>query len=72
MEKIKQKPENIEKLTEVEEYMNTIPNELQKINKDINSSMEVYDITEEFKYKFSEEDIKKKWQVYGGTKDITE
>lgn len=60
-DKIKSKPENIEKLTEIMEYMEVIPGELEKIKKDIGSSMEIYKVMDGLKFKFTEEDIKKKW-----------
>ena len=32
--------------------------------------MEIYDILEEFNFKFAEEDITRKWRVFGGPKDV--
>jgi len=34
--------------------------------------MEIYKIAEEFQKKFTEEDIKKKWKVYGGPRKVLE
>jgi dynein heavy chain len=39
---------------------------------DIDSSMKIYDMMEEFQYQFPEEDIKKKWNAFKGPKDICE
>jgi dynein heavy chain len=34
--------------------------------------MDVYNVMEPFKYKFSPEDIQKKWLVFSGPKEILE
>lgn len=47
-DKIKNKPDNIEKLTEITDYMEVVPVELEKIKKDINQSMSIYKIMESF------------------------
>ena len=41
-EKIREAPSTIEKLVELEEYINIIPNDLEKIDKSIQKSMEIY------------------------------
>lgn len=41
-EKIREAPSTIEKLVELEEYINIIPNDLEKIDKNIQKSMEIY------------------------------
>ena len=69
-EKIKEKPQNIEKLTEIMEFMNIVPNDLEKIKQEIEKSMSIYSIMDEFNYCFQEEDIRRKWQVFGGPKDV--
>jgi len=63
-EKLLNKPENIEKLSETLDYMEAIPTELEKIKKDVNSSMETYKVLEGLQVKLGEEDIKKKWMTY--------
>lgn len=63
-EKVLNKPENIEKLSETLDYMEAIPTELEKIKKDINASMETYKVIESLQIKLGEEDIKKKWMTY--------
>ena len=47
-EDIKTKPDNIEKLTSTLEYMEIIPNELEKIKKDIDTSMSIYKVLDDF------------------------
>lgn len=34
--------------------------------------MDIYKILEEFNYKFSKEEMNKRWQVFGNTKEVTE
>ena len=41
-DKIRESPPDIEKLVELEEYMNVVPLELEKIDKNIKKSMETY------------------------------
>jgi dynein heavy chain len=50
--------------------MNTVPNDLEKIKKEIKNSMEIYEMMEEFNYKYSEDDLRRKWDVMGGPKSI--
>lgn len=71
-QKLKEQPEDIEALTELKEYMQNLPNELLKIDGDQKSSLEIYKILEEFNFKFSKEDMNKRWQVFGNTKEVTE
>lgn len=54
--KIEKKPVDIEDLTAIKEYMATVPNELEKIQVDINATLDTYKILEEFQYKFPEQD----------------
>jgi len=70
--KIKEKPKDIEKLTEIKEYMAGIPKDLEGIRLEIGECLEIYGILEEFNYKFSIEDLNKKWLIYGGPKDTLE
>lgn len=41
-EKIRETPPTIEKLVELEEYINVIPVDLEKVDKNIQKSMEIY------------------------------
>lgn len=70
--KIRSSPKNIEELTELNEFIAQLPQRLEKSKEDINQSMEVYQIMEEFQYKFSVDDINRKWQVYSYPSDIYE
>ena len=71
--KIEKKPTDIEDLTAIKEYMATVPNELEKLAVEINSTLDVYAILEEFQYKFHEqEDYDKQWALYGSPKETLE
>jgi len=41
--------------------MGVVPNDLEKIKVDIEKSMDIYLIMDEFQFHFPEEDIKRKW-----------
>jgi dynein heavy chain len=70
--KINEPPKDIEKLTEVKEYMQQVPITLEKMKQEIEKSMAVYELMEPFKYKFLPEDIQKRWLVFSGPKEILE
>lgn len=68
--KIKEVPADIEKLVEMKEYMQGIPTELEKLKQEMNKCFDVYRILEGFNYRFSKDDLDRRWHVYGGIKDI--
>lgn len=68
--KIESIPKDIEELTAIRDYMAAVPSEIEKINVDIKLCMNIYDILNQFSYKFSDEDeYDKKWRVFGSPKD---
>lgn len=69
-QKLTKPPENIEELTSITDKMAIIPSDLEKMKKEIEKSMEIYQIMEGYNFKFTEEELKKKWQVFGGPKEI--
>lgn len=71
--KIKEVPKDIEKLTEIREFMqNTVPQELEKQKVEMTKCFDIYKILEGFNYKFSKEDMDRKWTVFGSPKDTME
>lgn len=72
LHKVRETPKDIEELTALKEYMSQIPQELEKIQEEINKCGDIYDILEEFQYSLSSEDINKRWVVFKGPKDITD
>ena len=52
--------------------MQNLPNELLRIDTEQKSSLEIYKILEEFNFKFSKEDMNRRWQVFGNAKEVIE
>jgi dynein heavy chain, axonemal len=57
MNKVKETPNDIEKLTEIEEYITNLPNELDKLRLEMNKCFEVYGILEGFNYRFGRDEL---------------
>ena len=63
--KIEGHPKDIEELTALKDYMASIPNEIEKMQKDIKECLGIYEILNNFNYKFvDEEDFKRRWNIY--------
>ncbi|CAM9108221.1 unnamed protein product, partial [Ectocarpus fasciculatus] len=58
-------PENIEELTELEEYVAGVQNVLNPLQAAIGDMMSYFDILDTFKFKVDSEDSVGKWNVYG-------
>jgi dynein heavy chain, axonemal len=43
---------------------------LEKLKLEMNKCFDVYKILEGFNYRFSKEDLDRRWNVYGGIRDI--
>lgn len=50
--KIESAPKDIEELTSIKEYMQAIPNEIEKHMSDLKNCMNIYEILNQFNYKF--------------------
>ena len=70
--KIGEQPKDIEKLTEIKEYMANLPQELDKIKTEINKCLDIYKTLEDYNYRFTTEDMNKRWMIFGGPKDTLE
>lgn len=68
--KINEESDNIEKLTDLKEYMKNMPSELEKIKIEMNKCFDIYKILEDFNWRFTTDEMNKRWHVYGGPKDI--
>ena len=55
-DKINSIPNNIEELSQIRDFMQSVPSEIEKLDVSIKNGMQVYQILEEFKYTFAEED----------------
>jgi dynein heavy chain len=52
--------------------MTNLPQELEKMREDITDTIDIYEVLEEFDYKFSKEDMNKRWVIFGGPRDALE
>ncbi len=69
---IRHAPKDIEDLHEIKEYMANAPNDIMKLKVDIGKVMDIYSILDEFNFRLGQEDIKKKWELFGAPKDTYE
>jgi len=69
-QKIGEEPKNIEELTEIKEYMLGLPNELEKIKIDMNKCFDIYKMLEDFNWRFSNDEMNRKWNVFAGPRDV--
>jgi len=71
--KVESAPKDIEELTSIKDYMASVPNEIEKISGDIKSCTNIYEILNQFNYKFhDDDDYDKKWRLFGSPKDTVE
>ncbi len=57
-------------MTTLKDYMNSVPNEIEKLQKEIKESLAIYDILNQFNYRFpNDADFDKKWEVFGAPKE---
>ena len=50
--------------------MQNLPIEIAKIESEQKSSLEIYKTLEDFNFRFSKDDMNRKWQVFGNTKEV--
>ncbi|KAJ3073482.1 Dynein heavy chain 1, axonemal [Podochytrium sp. JEL0797] len=70
--RLKDHPTRIEELTELRDYMKTIPEECKNQNFKINEMVRNYEILEKYKYEQSNEDFRSRWTAYGWPMKIDE
>ena len=71
--KIESAPRDIEELTSIKDYMAAIPNEIEKLMPDLKTCMHIYEILNQFNYKFhQDEDYDEKWRLFGSPKETIE
>ncbi|KAI8841134.1 dynein heavy chain and region D6 of dynein motor-domain-containing protein [Chytriomyces cf. hyalinus JEL632] len=70
--KLKDRPTKIEELTELRDYMKTIPDECRAQNHKITEMLRNYELLEKYKYEHSNEDFRARWQAYGWPMKIEE
>ena len=69
---ISRPPKDIEELTEIKDYISRIPAELEKIRLDIEQNMTTFAMLEKFQYRFTNDDMNKKWELFGYPKKTAE
>lgn len=66
--KLKQKPADIEKLTDIKDYIGNMPTEMQKMKLEMTKCFDIYKILEGFNYRFSKDELDKRWIIFGSPK----
>eukprot|EP00741_Cyanophora_paradoxa_P012299 tig00000169_g11885.t1 len=64
-EKLKARPTNIEKVTEMREYIASIPESAGKVAGTIEEMMTHFDLLEEFKFELGLADFVQRWEAFG-------
>lgn len=62
--KLYDKPNCIEELSEMREWMKTIPDTLKEYQELIDKAMQDYELIEEFFYNLTADDFNAKWVIY--------
>ena len=57
-------------MVELQEYVGNLPIELEKLKSEMNKVFDVYKIMEDFNYKFTPDEMNKRWNVFAGPRDI--
>ncbi len=66
------KPKDVEQLTTIMQKMENIPQELKQFEETISECLNIYDILENYEFKFPKKDLDKRWEIFGSPKDIME
>lgn len=70
---MKETPTNIEKLTEIKEFMSNLPGEVDKLKIETGKCFDIYRTLDEFSYRgFQKDDLDRKWVIFGCPKDTFE
>lgn len=66
--KLKEKPVDIEKLTDIKEYISNMPMQMEKMKIQMNKCFDVFKTLESFNYRFSKDELDKRWIIFGSPK----
>ncbi|OMJ85153.1 hypothetical protein SteCoe_13621 [Stentor coeruleus] len=69
---ISKPPKDIEELTEIKDYISRVPVEIEKMKQEIEQNMSTFGILEKFQYRFTNDDMNKKWDLFGYPKKTAE
>lgn len=50
--------------------MNNVPNELEKLKLEMNKGFEIYEVLEEFNWRFSIDDLNRRWNVFAAPREL--
>lgn len=68
--KIGKKPQDIESLTEVKDFIaNDVPTDLENLSGQMEECLKVFDILDDFSFKIEKEDMNKKFKIMGSIRD---
>jgi dynein heavy chain len=70
--RISKRPKTIKELTELNDYLDNIPGDMEKKKLEIDECMDAFTMVEEFGYKFPADELNKRWEVYGYPLQIQE
>ena len=62
---ISKAPKDVEELTEIKQMIERIPMDIEKMRNEIENNMNTFNILEKFQFKFSTDDLNKKWELFG-------
>ena len=65
-------PKDVEELTEIKEMIERVPVDIEKMKTEIESNMNTFAILDKFHFKFAQDDLNKKWELYGYPKKTYE
>jgi len=72
-EKVEAIPKNIEELSAIKDFMNSLPAELEKQSQAIKNCMKIYETLDQFQHKFEdEEEQDRMFLVFGAPKEVME
>lgn len=59
-------------MTDIREYITSLPGEMDKIKIDMQKCFDIYRILEDFNYRFSKDELDKRWIIFGSPEEITQ
>lgn len=68
--KVMEEPSDIEKLTQLKEYMMNMPQSLEMMKLSMNSCFDIYKMLEGFNYRFSKEEMSRRWNIFAAPREI--
>eukprot|EP00792_Barthelona_sp_PAP020_P009040 TRINITY_DN3265_c0_g4_i2.p1 TRINITY_DN3265_c0_g4~~TRINITY_DN3265_c0_g4_i2.p1 ORF type:complete len:4140 (+),score=1212.96 TRINITY_DN3265_c0_g4_i2:30-12449(+) len=70
--KVLEKPKNIEQLTEIRQYIDSIPDQEVGLHQEVNEMVSIYSMLEKYNYQFTDAEFKLRWKTFAWSKNIEE